>query len=519
MTSKHTFVAGLALGLMGCGGRLGGETGSETHWLGTCTRNTDCDRGSCLCGVCTLECTEDSDCRWPLDTCVAPRDEPGLAQCVDPPRGLCGVSAPAGWADPLSQALVYEREQCTREREVRLVQLPGIEAQTNHVGLAGDEFVVVGPSGDDVVVSRVRVDGTREDAFTLTSDLFDFSTTTALERVADAWAQDGHMIPAHYSSVEPYIVRFRPDGQLALTSPVHIWQGHSATWIAVFEADGQRKWERLFEEATQEFPIALEPLADGGYVLGRELDTDRGILVWDRFDDRGKTLWERRSAGCDARYEGIELVMTSDGMIRWYSLTDWDEEGFVAKGACDLDGNCQQDELVAHGVGSSATIPLPNGMMAYAGPDDVRSQSARVTVIDVDGNVAWQHGYPVGLHQLYSHLMYHEEYDELIVYGSGLGEDEEAGEELFAVALDMFGEVRWRLRRQSPVASFMNLLSWPHRPRPQIEFGPMLQAAGGRLIGLLQPVSKHTANKLQPYLPLDGWNALAYYTIDTPECE
>lgn len=53
----------LATGMVGCGSKLdGGNTGSETHWLKSCDRDSECGEYSCLCGVCSRECDQQAEC-------------------------------------------------------------------------------------------------------------------------------------------------------------------------------------------------------------------------------------------------------------------------------------------------------------------------------------------------------------------------------------------------------------------------------------------------------------------------
>lgn len=68
-------VAGACLGSVdACGAKAGGgNTGSETHWLGRCDAESYCAEGSCTCGFCTAACVEDDDCA---------RVEGSAARCV-----------------------------------------------------------------------------------------------------------------------------------------------------------------------------------------------------------------------------------------------------------------------------------------------------------------------------------------------------------------------------------------------------------------------------------------------------
>lgn len=84
------FFASVALGVLawGCGSKIdSGNTGSETHWLKSCDKDSECGEYSCYCGICTRACDEQSEC-----------DEVSgvLSQCADAVSGnACGDDAPA----------------------------------------------------------------------------------------------------------------------------------------------------------------------------------------------------------------------------------------------------------------------------------------------------------------------------------------------------------------------------------------------------------------------------------------
>ncbi len=66
-----------------------GGAGSETNWLSRCGEDSDCDEGSCLCGVCTVVCESDSDCSAISEQ--ADCTPASQLQCPDvPTKGLCG---------------------------------------------------------------------------------------------------------------------------------------------------------------------------------------------------------------------------------------------------------------------------------------------------------------------------------------------------------------------------------------------------------------------------------------------
>jgi hypothetical protein len=70
------------------------EVGGETNWLRTCTKSSDCDAGSCLCGLCTTACTSSSACTDPFTgECTTIRTAMGGNACdakdTVPPAGMC----------------------------------------------------------------------------------------------------------------------------------------------------------------------------------------------------------------------------------------------------------------------------------------------------------------------------------------------------------------------------------------------------------------------------------------------
>ena len=86
----------LLLGL-GCWGRSGDvELGGETNWFGWCEATADCVSGSCVCGICTMECSaEAASCAGgpPGSVCALTSDGGFSGSCQgEAPSGLCLVS-------------------------------------------------------------------------------------------------------------------------------------------------------------------------------------------------------------------------------------------------------------------------------------------------------------------------------------------------------------------------------------------------------------------------------------------
>ena len=77
------------LGSVQCGNTTG-TSGTETHWLASCSVDADCGGLRCLCGVCTQDCDDDDACESLADTAVcAPGSTTDFAaECGAEPK-LC----------------------------------------------------------------------------------------------------------------------------------------------------------------------------------------------------------------------------------------------------------------------------------------------------------------------------------------------------------------------------------------------------------------------------------------------
>jgi hypothetical protein len=91
MRNSYYYLAG-ALLLAGCGGRVQGGEGSESHWLSACDSSDECGAGTCTCGVCTVECTLATQCPDAVPVCVTDPAAALFAGCSTKatPAGLCG---------------------------------------------------------------------------------------------------------------------------------------------------------------------------------------------------------------------------------------------------------------------------------------------------------------------------------------------------------------------------------------------------------------------------------------------
>lgn len=81
-------------GAIGCSTQQD-SVGGDTHWLEACTDDAACERGSCLCGVCTERCTGDAQCAGGVEArCAKAASLELVAVCgpgAEPPGELPGI--------------------------------------------------------------------------------------------------------------------------------------------------------------------------------------------------------------------------------------------------------------------------------------------------------------------------------------------------------------------------------------------------------------------------------------------
>lgn len=79
---------------MGCETAPGdSRTGSESHFLRACSSDDDCGPLSCLCGVCSSACSDDSPCSELAAEaeCVTNATRPSESACPTPPEAMCDL--------------------------------------------------------------------------------------------------------------------------------------------------------------------------------------------------------------------------------------------------------------------------------------------------------------------------------------------------------------------------------------------------------------------------------------------
>ncbi|MBN1607174.1 MAG: hypothetical protein JW940_11115 [Polyangiaceae bacterium] len=481
MIRNTTIGIGMALGLLGCGGRVAGDNGTESHWLRTCLDDSDCALGNCLCGRCTLECNRDTDCRWPLDVCVAPGEDPTLATCAAPPGGLCGISSAPEGTSRLSEALVIEREQCTGSRDVRWVLNPDADVSPQDPGgcgphrlvaFANDEFVIAGmPRATDV--SRVGLDGKLVATYTVDSTLVPGSALHFKEVIA------------------------RADGRIALLGYPLGSDADSAPWIGILDADGKLASEQRLDTDLDTYCklwLGLEPLPEGGYVFARR-DMPLYSLVWSRLDEEGGELW-RRIVAIEHHVDMLPgtMVVTGNQTIQMLLTSDQDNETYVV--ASDLDGNHVEHRHRGLSCGyREGAAALPNGFVACL---DQRSfGELTIASLRPDGSVAWHKTYGTEDFGPYfePRITYHAPFDELLLIGREVkewGSDEPW--EFRIVGLDVLGNRRWTYGS--------GLIGARSAPSAYSTFS----AERGRVIALEEPLSDSTER------------GLSYYVIQPPTC-
>jgi hypothetical protein len=80
---RTAFGAALLTAAAACSGIVDTGIGSETNWVAGCTRDDQCARGRCVCGLCTDACGGGSACRGTAGAqiCVGPGSNPFGSTC------------------------------------------------------------------------------------------------------------------------------------------------------------------------------------------------------------------------------------------------------------------------------------------------------------------------------------------------------------------------------------------------------------------------------------------------------
>lgn len=96
LAAKSLAVVSATFALAGgaCHGMTSPSVGSETNWLGGCTRDDECDSGPCVCGLCADRCDDSTPCpgTGALELCARPSSTAFAATCggsLEKPTGLC----------------------------------------------------------------------------------------------------------------------------------------------------------------------------------------------------------------------------------------------------------------------------------------------------------------------------------------------------------------------------------------------------------------------------------------------
>jgi len=95
-SARALWLAVCCAGALGCSeSRPEASVGGDTHWLEACTEDADCERGSCLCGVCTESCTRDAQCAGAVEgRCIETESQEIVAACgpgAEPPLERTGI--------------------------------------------------------------------------------------------------------------------------------------------------------------------------------------------------------------------------------------------------------------------------------------------------------------------------------------------------------------------------------------------------------------------------------------------
>jgi hypothetical protein len=392
----------------------GGDSGSETHWMAKCEQNSDCERGECACGVCTVACRTVDDCPAPLDVCLDARAD-GV-QC----RQLICQSSTAGPSPETSGSRESQLQQviatCDSRRstnlarvmttEAQLLEDPGIGVASHVVANVGGGFLLLDGKG---AVTRLAADGSFVRKF-----------VAPVEGVS---VTDAAVLP----DGSAYIAGKTPDG----------------AWLGKVDANWRLGWQKQLSYTPSNY-VDVELLPDGSAVVASSGRLP--VLPGAEPSEAYVAFWARVSTDGIVAYE---KALTYEGAFNGLGMLAVSGTGFhvaistllgITLISSDFDGNYTSQSLSEYvGYEIADVRALPDGRVALL-------DRTQLLVAD-DTGVLWQYPLEPEVEHALA-LGYDSARDELVIAGGYRDEDTQAG--TWLRSLDISRDTTWELRRLAP---------------------------------------------------------------------
>jgi len=205
-TMTRAWLFGLLV-LSACGAKSTPQIGGETNWLEICERDAQCGAGGCVCGVCSIECSENDDCTGGFrGACVSARGAVGSELCVaqSEPVPAAGLCLPRCEADrECGTGYRCEQATCVPRREPSSV--PRSDAGRDA------EVVVVTPDAQ-IVVPAIDAGPRDAEAIPLDAEAVQLPTFTARLSGTQIWLDAQSDRPLFLSSCADEVVLEKRSG-------------------------------------------------------------------------------------------------------------------------------------------------------------------------------------------------------------------------------------------------------------------------------------------------------------------
>lgn len=405
-----TIAAGVILQACGKTG-TGGDSGSETHWLTTCEQSSDCERGACLCGVCTVACSTTNDCPAPLDRCLdVGRDGVQCEQFICQSSTATQADMSGSQQNQLQQVIAT----CDDQRPTNLARISSTEAQileepaigvTSHVvANVGGGFLLLDGNG---AATRLAADGTF---------VRRFSSPFAGVRVTDASVlPDG----------SAYVAGSTPDG----------------AWLAKVDANWRLSWQKQLAYSPDGF-VDVEQLPDGSAVVaatghlpalqGGAAPSESYVAFWARLTGDGVVVYDK-ALSYEGAFNGLGMLAVS---ATGFHLAISSLLGITLV-TSDFDGNFTSQSLKEYAGFEVADVrSLPDGRVALLGKTQL--------LLADDTGLVWEYALDPEL-EYANALGFDPTRSELIIAGGYVDDGSQPGTWLRSI--DMSKATTWELRR------------------------------------------------------------------------